>query len=341
DDLSKSGSMNVQPPQTLSHFTIDNIKELKRIMADFSTFQEAFYLNNTFGRTQSMVRLSQPFRVPSTSETTMAFVLQSIIYVLSSSGPLLRSFRSPNAKKNASPTQYSLPFNTLTYAMSALMELELHPPNVIPCLCRTTAHLFARLPHGNSNRYKPGSGQAGEVKQESWDFRTETQVAHIFKISLAALTALIPGCQLRVWELVQRGHAQGLIVPESSELHGDREEIDNLHAVMFSFEDEMALNLVKQLVNAIASRLRVVHLHEGQFSAMDLIIRSLANTFPPATFQCDRYGRLAFSYRNVGDSDNEDNSNDEGNPNESPSYGSMVYEWLRRLLLKEWNGNVE
>lgn len=348
NDLSKSGSMNVKPPQTLSHFTPDNIKELLRIMADIPAFQKAFYLNNTFGRTQSMVRLSQPFRAPSTSETTMAFVLQSIIYVMSSCRPLLRSFRSPNAKKNVSPTQYSLPFNTMTYAMKALIELELHPPNVIPCLCRTTAHLFARLPHGNYIRHKPGSRQAGEVKQETWHFRTETQVAHILKISLAALTALIPDCQLKVWELVQRSHAHGLIVPRSSELHDNRVEIDSLHAVMSSFENDMALNLVKQLVNAIASRLRVVHLHEGQYSVMDLIIRSLVNTVPPVTFRSGRFGRLEFSYRNVGDSDNsndtrngEDNSNDEGNPNDSPSYGSMVYEWLRRLLLKEWDGNVE
>lgn len=342
DDLSKSGSMNVQPPQTLVYFTIDNVKELLRIMTEDPAFQKAYCLNNTFGRKQSMVCLSQPFKAPSTPETTAAFVLQSIIYILSSFGPLMCSFRLPNVKNNNSPTQDSLPFNQMTYAMKVLIGLELHPPNVIPCLCRSTAHLFARLPYGNDNRYKPGSRQAGEVKQETWHFRDETQVAHIFKISLAALTALIPGCRLRVWGFVQRSHAQGLTVPWSSELQGDRVEIEILHAVMSSFENDMALDLVKQWVNAMASRLRVVHLHEGQHSALELIIQSLANTVPPVIYRASIYGRLDFNYRDGGDSGNGDGTpNGQGSPDEGPSYGSMVYEWLRRLMLREWDGNVE
>ncbi|KAL8743807.1 MAG: hypothetical protein Q9190_003870 [Brigantiaea leucoxantha] len=344
-NLAKPSRTKMQVPETLSHFTIANVTDLASVVHYGTGHYMDAEMYRQFGRTGSSICLSRPSIGDSYSETTFAFAIQSIIYILRSPRSLLRSFRLAVSGK-PSPAIYSLPFNQITGAMRTLLRFDIDTPNVLSCLWQTAGNLYASPPssYDTNSVYrsfekmslhsfdKTRTSDSTDADCELFQFRNEIEIAHIFKIIMAALTASVPACRLKDWAYLHKCHKLGLVMSKSSMI-GQIPNSRILQSLIDTFEDEMALSLVARAVNAIASRLRVVP--ENQRSVLDMIYESIKDLEQPlVSLVPDTLDVLEFEYVYSVDHDFDPGAI-------GPSYVAMIVEWLRCLLLKEWDGKAE
>lgn len=339
----------VEQPQTLSRFTSESIAALvstiKRVIPEP---HDEYNFQQCFGRIPKHCRLASFVEGTSTEqEMNLAFGTQSIIYVLSTASALLNSFIY-TTEPNTAHLKKSVPFREIVQAFRLLREIDYHPSNIISSLWIS----IGKLHPPTSVRSKSALIKACRSirsGRSSHGFKLESQIAdtdaipdvdavHIVKISLAALVALIPECNPTDWSKVQKLRGLGRIIPERPEVLLQDNLTDITLEIFDSLHDEMALSLMRRLVRAITARQCLSEIsnyqetNSGRNNAthgegfMEMLVRAMTDaeitqtrTTSPGADACDS-------------SEQEKNQK---------FHLSVLVEWLRSLILSEWEGQAE
>ena len=364
-----------KPAETLSHFTPENIDALVRmIKAAEPPLCDGHLRLRLLGRTDtSYMRQTALVRGSSTEDQrTLAFGVQTLSYVLGNTASLLKSFLCRATREidtNVMETRCTINAEELLYQFRNLMEIDHHPRTVLPSLWIATGVLFnAPLAHSHPRSSDLRAGMAllnarqnHSAADESGDRRNETSLddtdaAHIVKIVLAALGATIPKSEPETWLAVQKLRASGHVAPEVLAKTWDFPIVRSLLETMDAFEDEAALALMTRLVRAISARRCMSEMaknkrctgihHTAPDNANHDMINSILGFFTlneatsteateasakTTEFSPSRQGGVNDQYHRI--------------PKDAQtvrcSFPAVTVEWLRSVLLKEWNGKAE
>lgn len=338
---------HVEQPQTLSRFTLESIAALvSTIKSVIPEPHDEYNFQQSFGRIPKHCRLASFVEGTSTEqEMNLAFGTQSIIYVLSTSHALLESFIH-TAEADTAHSKKSVPFHEIVQAFRLLREIDYHPSNIISSLWISVGKLHPPT----SVRSKSALIKACRSirsGRSSHGFKLENQVAdtaiipnddavHIAKVSLAALVALIPECNPTDWSKVQKLRGEGRIIPER--LLPQDNFTDITLEVFDSLHDDMALSLMRRLVRAITARQCLSEIsnyqetNSGQDSAthgedfMGILVRAITDAEIPQTTKT---------------SPGVDASDSSEQEKSQKFHLSVLVEWLRSLILSEWEGQAQ
>lgn len=338
---------HVEQPQTLSRFTLESVAALvSTIKSVISEPHDEYNFQQSFGRIPKHCRLASFVEGTSTEqEMNLAFGTQSIIYVLSTGHALLESFIH-TAEADTAHSKKSVPFHEIVQAFRLLREIDYHPSNIIsslwisvgklhpPTSVRSKSALIKACRSIRSGRSSHGFKLESQIADT--DLIPNADAVHIAKISLAALVALIPECNPTDWSKVQKLRGEGRIIPEKVLPQDDFTDITL--EVFDSLHDDMALSLMRRLVRAITARQCLSEISNyqetdsGQDSAthgenfMGILVRAITDKEITQTMT---------SSPGVDASDSSEQEKSQ------KFYLSVLVEWLRSLILSEWEGQAE
>ena len=317
------------PRQTLSHFSMQNVKALvstaQKLQRGISKEQSSSYAPNQATSTQCQTK---PALAP-----VLSFARQSISYVLSTPQALLASFREHVNSTNPSSHPGSIDFGCMVQAFHWLAKIDTRPSLVMSSLATACKKL--------------------DILNDQWNWLKndyistvleERDVAHIAMLVFAALVATIPPCNLEVTHMVWKCHQSGSMVPHGEK---DPDTIRSVLLVLDAFEDEMALTLLSRLCQTLALRMNVSHAerltenvkfvepsHEVVRCLLDHLFDSqqcpssshIARGEPGSVQLHWRYDLLM---------------PDKGANEDTPRYLGMIAEWLRWFIVKKWDGKMD
>lgn len=364
-----------KPAETLSHLTPENIHALVRMIkgAEPPHCDGRLYLSS-IGRTDtSYLRPTALVRGSSTEvQRTLAFGVQTLNYVLGNTAALLRSFLCRAASEivpNVVGTRCTINAGELLYQFRNLMEIDHHPRTILPSLWISTGALFiAPLAHTHprSSDLRAGTALLKARQSHSADevpnqLRNETSLddtdaAHIVRIVLAALGATVPTITPETWLAVQKLRASGHVAPEILANTWDSHIVMSLLETMDAFEDEAALALMTRLVRAISARRCMSEMAKNKRSSRRHHTKSANASYDMMDSILDFFVQNEF-INTESTKANTDmgkvtpsglggvNDNNHKGPRDALtvrcSFPAVTVEWLRSVLLKEWNGKAE
>ena len=283
---------------------------------------------------------------------------QSISHTLSSSNILLRSYVSYKSHSYKSLAVWSDGFSDMVEGFCVLHERDFYPSNIFSSLWQSASSLSVSRPSrfkGTGNEEQLHDCLPATPRPKRMDTVGHTGAAHIAKLIFAALVAFVPEEDPHVWLAIQRLRASGHItVPGISEATLDiRNTIAKSLKIMDAFEDDMAHALLKKATSGLAAR---IHLPDSRIlqtprdeqkdsspapDVITLLIRGLIDPEAVAVILSAPNGTPTLGdgplLRSV--------------TSEIPSYQQVngntkihleiLVEWLRGILLKEWDGNAE
>ncbi|KAL8664884.1 MAG: hypothetical protein Q9202_002746 [Teloschistes flavicans] len=353
---SASQEVNSQPLETLSHFSCRNVQSLYGLSLVMGTQQvRAQRADHSAAKPTSTVHSGHKSVKALQVSPLRFFARQSIVYVLSQSATLLNSFRKHAPVSNSANVEDPIEFHHIVECMVLLDQLDQTPSNVMPSLSVASTSLFASLTpqkkvgrthsrtSSETNNLEAPADPTNSYSPSALDVTLqEHEAAHVALIIFAALVATIPPCSLEVFHLTQECHSLGRMVPIPEVT--DPKTIQSVQKVLDAFDSEVALNLLAGLVKALSTRAMAVRkLGEMDRSllerkrvvdyVLDWILDSNVGPFAgakgaePSGFEEIFWG---FSSPPPG-----------LNARPVIAYIAIVIEWLRYLVIKEWDGQME
>lgn len=338
---------SIQLAQSLSHLSKDIIDGLGQMM--FDTDEDVEHWKDEIAAMETLGKFELcDWKFSSQSQQQVfAFVSQSMFYVLSSPDQLHQSFQIGDKERGEGRSTRSIPtldmeqldnsFRSLyllcpwPVAMHnlwiALERLFIPPPELSSSMRHNRRTAKSRTSDsGTSCISQPDTSTTGYISDEG--------AASILTITLFALVNSVPRLKPTTWQTIRQIRASGTALPDADIRKLPHATAKLLVDVTDKFEHELALRLVNRLVRAIAARLAFHEISkarslriqdpemQGNTSTMDLILENLR-----------RYHTLSESnpHHCVNFSD----------PHGAPSASALAVEWLRTLLLKEWDGKPE
>lgn len=330
-------------PQSLSHFSIANIKGLAE-----SLERKHYDINLKHRLSNLQGRIDSPFHFigSSTSQAEsywafLAFSAQSLTYVLGNTEALMRSFLHCDLV-NSSRTiiqPYELPL--MVSCFQILRSLDFHPQTILPSLWISAGFIYPF----NFSRRKIPSNIAGVLLSKGLrGSLNDLEASHIVKIVFAALVATVPTYNnMTIMNAVCKLHASGLTAPlprvtdpsEQRELHSKV-----LNAAV-AFEDEMALNVAKRLVRAIMARQQRSQSLQGYDR----------DGCAHQSYLCNTVNYLLTGKTEIIVADNQVSQSVKGGKIIEQVKSELaenldfpcrvVVEWLRAVIIKEWDGQAK
>ncbi|KAL9104229.1 MAG: hypothetical protein Q9163_000777 [Psora crenata] len=284
--------------------------------------------------------------------------MHSVTYPLSSFSILLRCYVSHKSYGNKSMVVWSDEFSDMVEGFKLLHKRDYHPSSVFSCLWQSASSLYVSMP----SRFKgtkpeelfPGYLSTTSPAKEM-DALSHTGAAHITKQIFAALVASIELKDQNVWLAVQRLRKSGHIaLPEMPEPTADvRKTIAETLTILDSFEDDMAHLLLRRLAKAVATRIHLPdsrifpaqqNVKEDSGATLDiitLIVRGLTVAKAIMVVQEDVNHRPTLKHGTSIGHTVQSTTIGQQIDNNAKIYLEVVVEWLRGILLKEWDGNPE
>lgn len=338
---------SVQLAQSLSHLSKDIIDGLGQMM--FESDEDVEHWKDEMAAMETLGKLELcdwKFSTP-IQQQAFTFISQSMFYVLSDPDQLLQSFqkdRIETAEGGPSKTIPSLDMEQLgdsfrnLYLLCpwpaamhnlwvGLERLFIPPPELSPSMRhqRRTAR---------SKSSDSGSNYSSQSDASTAGYVSDQDAAYIVTITLFALISSVPRLKPKTWQTIRQIRASGAALPDADIRKQSHITAKLLVDVTDKFEHDLALRLVNRLVRAIAARLAFHEISkarslriqdpekQGNTSTMDLVLENLR-----------RYHTLSES--------NSHHSVHFSDPHGAPSASALAVEWLRTLLLKEWDGKPE
>lgn len=358
----------LDPPQALRMFTLENIVALvDTVSAVHPKLHEENRFLRLLGRTPMPYYLcSIPHWTPSPHERDIAFGAQSIVSILGSTDALLKSFLA-RAEDGSTRLSMSVGFSEVVHAFQLLWEIDHHPSNIFPCLWISVGKVhiptnilsrnpFVKTAKSTKSNFSPGDSSF-EQEFVNEDVLNDEEAAHIVKIALASLVASVPKHSPDVWFHFQTLRATGSNVPRSEIWYNDKDLPNSLLELMDSFDNEMALSLVIRITRAVTARRCVSKMskhqetgvreeeksrsHDNDF--MNVIIREILEDDPVGPFSAlpvnPEPAKRDFEseYIRITKINNELQSRKEGRRLSV----AIIAEWLRSVILREWDGKAE
>ena len=331
------------PVQSLSHFTNANILALKAARAVCrNDLYEQHCLLKFLGRTD----LPQHSSRCGSYGDFLAYSGQSMTYILSHVEALLQSFLHVDDSNANSKVVWSYDFATIVDLFRKLRRIDMHPHKIFPSLWISAGKLYPFSVAVNKRR----STRASDVAPSSLDSLSNSQscslndleACHVIKIILAALVASVPKCSRMGWLAVRKLHASGQVAPfiDSENSPAEKKMIGKLVRTLYAFENDMALSLVKRLARSVDT---MYHLAQA---------RAIAENAEKSRLQFTPIFSRVIDYVNA-DQFKIHVADNKGLPSVKsgewidpeiepitwhPREWPIIIEWLRAVLLKEWDG---
>ncbi|EAS35810.3 HECT domain-containing protein [Coccidioides immitis RS] len=278
------------------------------------------------------------------------FITQSLFFVLSSPELLRRSFRiTPETSRSDNSTSadldidtqnlegvfrklYSIcPWEATLHSLWMCLEGLFVPPKEFSTskthrrfIWRSTANNIS-LRSGETSRDSPSASQS---------HISDCDAAHIAIVTLFALASSIPPLDAQAWQVIRRVRSTGTVLPDFEMRKVSEATAGLLAEATDKFEHDLALRLMNRLVRAISARLAFHEISKlkgppiqnvgslGNWNPVDLIITSLQPCISA------KHGYL-------------DSSCGVYEAERQTTIPMVAVEWLKGLLLKEWDGKPE
>ena len=328
------------PAQSLSHFTYANIVALRDMGAACgSDLHEQHRLLKSLGR----IDLPQHSSTCGSYGDFLAYSGQSMTYILSNVDALLQSFLHCDDRNAASKVVWSYDFALIVDLFRKLRRIDMHPSKVFPSLWISAARLYPES--AATMRRRPLT--ASDLDSFSLDpprtsqgfFLNDLEACHIVKIILAALVASVPKCSAMGWLVVRKLHASGQVAPciYPDDSPDGKKMIGKLVRTLHAFESETALSLVKRLARSINIRARafaeISEKNRYQFPSTFSRVVDYVNADSLKICVADNEALPSIRRGKWIDASVEPVTR---HPKEWP----IVVEWLRAVILKEWDGRA-
>ena len=347
----------VKPPETLTHFSYHVVNILYDLLTsvDDVGFEER-RLRNYFERHWTENYRSTQTTNPRRLEV-QSYLEQSIYYILGDPDTLLKSFRdaptgrrwqrSPKFKILLVPHLADQAFRLLLEERSALVFQSLWqcveilfvpPPELVSR--RSSRSKASKLSSARGGQSHMGNAlDAGGIQHR---YLTDAEACHITLLGFHALVAAVPRSTTEIGTGVLHVRAAGKVGLDR--LNFDpamTRPIGDFMRCIEVFEDEMGLRLACRLIRGLATRLYfasvlkdkivkggVAPADEEQQDMMEMICTYLRLSRP------NGYDEQSYA--------DDRGSNSEADPPYSPwSMPAIIVEWIRTVMMKNWDGKEE
>ena len=319
----RMGMGGVQPPMALGQFSLENTAALVNSIKNLSglgTYSGSQFLR-FLGRPTAAVQLfAFQLGCATRDQRNIAFATQSLVYVLSNAKCLLNSFEG-----RAAQSKGFFDFLRIEYAFRNLLEVDFHPSNLLSSLwihlSETEQILRSQIREGCYIPFQAVFHGLEDCPSES-DEAGKGALVHIMNVVVAALVALVRPCHPKEWAIMQRLRSSGRIVPRDSEWPCNNDRRKHLLDTMDIFNDEMALKLVKKLV-----RVTMMHCMAARY------LRPQENVLEHWIAKCaaNRTDWIKGSVKFNRDWSSEF---------VQYPFIYILVDWLRAIILKEWDGKA-
>lgn len=319
-------------PQSLSHFTADNIQALEDTMVqNHADLYEAHRRLRMRGRTDTPLRFSICSREEAESyRNFLAYSAQSMTYVLCDTGALMRSFVHCEIDDSSSKIVRSYALPLMVRCFLQLKVLSFHPSSLFSNLWISAGYVYP-----DRTFHKAISA----AKFRDLSPRCDVAACHIAKIIFAALVASVPECHGRTWSALSKLRAAGQVAPATDDTIVNQKLVRTVLSTGAVFENEMALSVVTKLVRGIAARLFVIKCDEAikgynSHYISYLIQYMISESFTmlvadeEAVLPSIEAGKIIMK-DNFGASESLER------------HFKVIIEWLRSVIMKEWDGKPE
>ena len=251
--------------RSLSRFSSLNISALEWKMDCYKDLLKGHRYRQYMGRTDSSLLHAPDMQSPQAKQyhDLTIFINQSITYILSNTKALFESFIDvdPTHDKPQCITTYGL--SRMVALFRRLRKIDPTSHSILPSLWVSVGEVYVPglARSSSSNRavllekesIPEGLPSGGVNRSQAHSRMLET--CHIAKIVLAALLATIPPCQATQYHAIRLCKSSGLTMPLAvhSSSPRDNDVTNEVLDIVLAFEDEMALNVIKRLLKALAS----------------------------------------------------------------------------------------
>ncbi|KAE8159663.1 hypothetical protein BDV40DRAFT_232339 [Aspergillus tamarii] len=331
--------------QSLTHLTSEIIDELGKMVALSDDDAERWKDELAYIESMGTFDDSEWKFATSRQRDAFAFVSQSVFYALSSTRQILRSFRDNTARPNdIEQSRSNLKLN-LQQLQPSLRKLFTICPRelVFHSLWNALESLFVppkELSNPRQSRRSSYNSTTGAPVPTPIIIRrasdalgnehvTDSCAADVATVALFALTSSLPEIDASTWRGILQMRATGAVASSADmqklPLRNTRAVVD----VTDALEHDLALRLVDRLVRALTARMafyeisKVRHPYshtsrKSKNSVLDFLINNLSDNHRLVTADVDDQNQMR-----------------------SPGAAAVIAEWLRTLLLKEWDGSPE
>ncbi len=356
-------------PQTLSHFTSENISLMVSMVKEASPIaHEERQFMHSLGRTEEPIKYTAFVRGNATpQDVTVAYGIQSITNVLGSTKALLRSFRCKSSVQGSIATTPSVGFEEISVALRTLMEVDYHPSNIFPSLWYSIGNLYlpgptrSKSPVTKTHSQTRASDYNADLQLQKKrfdststdnDILSDAEAAHVTKIALAALVASVPIYCSKTWRLFQYFRATGNIaVATIGRAVKHTGVINSLLEISDSLDNELAMDLMTRLVKAIAARRCISEISRNQVSIsrrdthplywekdiLGLILDSVMDSNGTNSLLTPTTGTLSTGGEAIVNSPHSFRAKQTS----EVTALSIIVEWLRSVVLREWDGKAK
>lgn len=301
--------------------------------------EEMFYIELAGSFNDFEWRVSTPHQ-----RQAFTFITQSVFYVLSNTGNILRSYRKAGTDPNEPIEMQTHPQIDFARLETSLCQLSTVCPwdLAFHSLWVALEKLFVpprdlsqpmKKPRQRLRISKTDSGAANPVVVRRVsdtgedDHISDSHAAYVATMALFILVTSIPKTDIQTWRAILQMRAAGTVTPGAEMQRFTSATVRSILAVTDRFEHELALRLLDRLVRAITARLTY---HE--------IAKSRRSYTPDSPKQCKMsvldliLDHLTQQYRA---------KLIETSPQQSPGSAAIIVEWFRTLFLREWDGKPE
>ena len=337
DAMDRSPIDIASPPQSLSHFSSENIAGLVRMMSERYPNSSKEYDALRF---QDQLDLSVGSKPCSSTEAKhhedfLAFCAQSINYVLSDVEALLKSFLH-RCHENGIPCNRVSPYRLayMTKSLKALQHVDSFSSQIFPSLWICAGYVH---PSSFSCKGKSGSDAPAMLPAFLDSPLNDVEASHLVKIVFAALAASISSPSLETMYFTVFLRASGSVVSPEDCSEQYKKLFSHILDASSRFQDEMALKVAKRIVGAAAARhytskRSVGHQHPSEFFdiAVDYLFsnRIYVNVLNDEILPSVKGGKLTCP--NICRSDR----------NAYSDYIAII-EWLKTIIVREWDGKAK
>lgn len=351
------GLVPIQPSPSLSYFTNENINcELQGLLAEVDPLSQTKLCANGIGRTDHQVpSFSCTGEHNERHDALFARFAYSTTNILSSPYALLQSFIVDQRNESMSMTVRSDSFSDMVQSFCILHDVDIHPSCIFPSLWQSVEKMYV----SGVGRNKRSTFSGVIPKIQCLDDRAnlnDAEASHIAKIILASLVGSLTW-KSETMLIVQKLRAQGRIGIPFSSGSLTRGLMPEVFRLMDRLEDDMATDLMTRLAKALATR---KYMHGSPYQTIprdpqlqseeaeatpdifSLVIYNLINSIPMKAHEGPssdaQLSLKGATFLNL--SDLEYSRHDRGQHANS-FHLHLVIEWLRGVIIKEWNGCAE
>ncbi|KAJ5899603.1 hypothetical protein N7495_004347 [Penicillium taxi] len=332
--------------QTVTHLNPHIIDGLRQIMIESQEDSEIW--KEELDRIQSMGGFDNPewrFATPRQCQV-FPFIAQSVFFVFSSSRHILRSFGTDETGLNTSKQSTIISCLDVPNLLGSLQLLHTICPwdivlhsvwSALDKLFLPPADFTSSARHSRrSSRSSIMTGPTAAppvVRRMSEAFNDEhlsdADAAYIATVALFTLVSSVPALDVRTWHNLLRMRAAGGVASSADLQKLSPEQAQQAVEMTDRLDHELALRLVNRLVRALTARLAYHEILKArQGYGLDLPKQRRVSVL-------DRIMDHLSEHHNL------ESSGAEGKSSQTPGPAPLIVEWLRTLLLREWDGNPE